>query len=42
LWRNLLEGINMANLLDPIVVPQGTWVDIYAATGITAGVAIDI
>lgn len=32
----------MANLLDPIVVPQGTWVDIYAATGITTGAAIDI
>jgi len=32
----------MANLLDPVVVPQGTWVDIYAATGITAGAAIDI
>jgi hypothetical protein len=32
----------MANLLDPIVVPQGTWVDVYAETGITAGVAIEI
>ena len=32
----------MANLLDPVVVPQGTWIDIYAATGITAGAAIDI
>ena len=32
----------MANLLDPVVVPQGVWVDVYAETGITAGSAIEI
>lgn len=32
----------MANLLDPVVVPQGTWVDVYAATGISTGAAIEI
>lgn len=32
----------MATSLAPVSIPEGTWVDLYAATGITAGIQLII
>lgn len=32
----------MADTLANVVLPQGTWVDLYSATGLTAGTQIQV